>query len=172
MGMARFRRGLMPVNKIKHVVDNFGNLSGGVVSVIPQVTTVVADSAVFNPAEVKLARTINAFFVSIFVIGSTGAPLNGSIDWYIAKVRSGQTFGSFPDPGQTGISDVRNQIFHEEKGLAGSGDGTAMAFKGVIVVPRGMRRMREGDVFLLKLKSGDVTSDATFCTKFIFNSFG
>ncbi len=162
----------MPVNKIKHIVDNQGGLSGGVVSVIPQVATVVQDSPVFDPAEVKLARTINAFFVSVFVIGATGAPLNGSIDWYLAKVRSGQTFGSFPDPGATGTSDVRNQIIHEEKGLAGSGDGTAMAFKGVIVVPRGMRRMREGDTWLFKLRSTDMTSDAQFCTKFIFNSFG
>ncbi len=171
MGMARFRRGLQPVNRIKHIVDNQGGLSGGIVSVIPIVVTVNQDSPVFNPAEVKLASTVNAFFVSVFVIGATGAPLNGAIDWYIYKRRGGQSNADFPDPGNTGTSNVRNQIIHEEKGLAGSGDGTAMAFKGVIVIPRGMRRMREGDEWFMKLKSTDATSDAQFCTKYIFNSF-
>ncbi len=108
-------------------------------------------------------------FISVFVIGATGAPLNGPIDWYIAKEHAGQT--NLPTPGQTGTSTVRNQIIHEEKGLAGSGDGTAMAFKGVVVIPRGMRRFREGDSWRLILRSEDATNDASFCVKAIYKSF-
>ncbi len=106
------------------------------------------------------------------MLGATGGGLNGSLNWYIAKARSGQAPGAdFPDPGSTGVSDMRNQIFHEEKGLAGSADGTPMAFKGVVVIPRSMRRMREGDQLFVKLRSTDNMNDTNFCVKVIFKSF-
>ncbi len=128
------------------------------------------DTAVFKPGDIRVGGKVNGFFISLFVIGATGAPLNGSINWYIIKTHEGQT-AITPQPGQTGVSKIRNQIFHEEKGLAGSGDGTPMAFKGVIAVPRGMRRMREGDQFSIVLNSQDATNDATFCLKAIYKSF-
>ncbi len=168
-----FRRSpLNPVNSVKHIVDVEGALSGGVTSVSEFATTVNALSASFNPVEVTLGSKIYGFFLSIFVIGATGAPLNGAIDWYIAKVRQGQSAVSdFPNPQATGISPIRSQIIHQEKGLAGSGDGTPMAFKGVIKVPKGMQRCRDGDSWVIKLRSGDATNDATFCIKIIHKTF-
>ncbi len=104
------------------------------------------------------------------MIGASGGGLNNSLNWYISKEHTGQA-GDFPQPSETGVSALRNQIFHEEKGLAGSADGTPMAFKGVIVIPRGMRRMREGDVIALHLRNLDVTNDANFCIKAIYKSY-
>ncbi len=105
------------------------------------------------------------------MIGDGGAGQgSGSLDWYIWKEHAGQ--GAAPaDPGSTGTSELRNQIIHEEKGLAGSGDGTPMAFKGVIMVPRGMRRMREGDVWNIRLKNNSATGDVNICTKAIYKSY-
>ncbi len=157
------------IHSIKHVVDAEGALSGAITSSTPICDAVVTRASPFNPTEVEVGETVNAFFLSIFVIGATGAPLNGSINWYIIKARSDQT--AFPVPDAVGTSDLRNQIFHQEKGLAGSGDGTPMAFKGVIVVPRGMRRVREGDRYFIQLRSLDVTNDATFCIRAIYKSF-
>ncbi len=162
------------IHSIKHVVDTSGALSGAGVSTSVLAKVVDARSTPFDPSECVVSETVNGFFISIFVIGATGAPLNGPIDWYIAKARSSQApppGGDFPTPGATGGSDLRNQIFHEEKGLAGSGDGTPMVFKGVIVVPRSMRRMRSGDQFFVSLRSADITNDATFCVKGIYKSF-
>ncbi len=113
---------------------------------------------------------VSSFYLSIFVIGSTGAPIDGSINWYIAKQRSGQDAADFPTPSATGTSTVRNQIIHEEKGLSGSGDGTPMAFKGVIRIPRGMQRLREGDKMFLRLRING-TIPATFCIKIIYKSY-
>ncbi len=123
-----------------------------------------------TPSEVMVGAKINGFFISYFLIGGTGAPVGGSQNWYIAQRHSEQSNASFPDPGETGTSLLRNQIIHEEKGLVGSGDGTAMAFKGVIVVPRGMRRMREGDDWLLVAKNNS-TDSVNFCLKSIYKSF-
>ncbi len=173
--MARFRRGmgsaLHPVNRIKHVVDTNGVLvSAGTAVVVPiSVAVPNVDTTTFKPGDVRVGGTVNGIFLSIFVIGATGAPIGGPINWYIVKTRAGQA--NTPVPGNTGISEIRNQIFHEEKGLAGSGDGTAMVFKGVIAIPRFMRRMREGDQIQIILNTQGASADADFCLKAIYNSY-
>ncbi len=170
MVFRRRSQGIRPVNRIKHVVDSSGGLtSTSSVNALADTVTVLTDP--FNPVEVELGSTINGMFISIYVIGSTGAPLEGPIDWYIGKGRASQTaLNQFPDPGVTGTFDIRNQIFHEEKGLSGSGDGTPMVFKGVIAIPKGMRRMRSGDSIFIKIKctGADVCN---FCIKAIYNSY-
>ncbi len=167
-----FRRAmaLRPVVSTKHVVDNLGGLSS-TANNINFATTVTSRSAgAFNPSEVVLGSSVKWFYVSVFIIGSTGAPLSGPIDWYIAKARDGQITTSFPDPGQTGNDDKRNQIIHEEKGLSGSGDGTPMVFKGVIKIPRGMQRARNGDIWTMRMIASG--SDApNFCVKIIYKEY-
>ncbi len=156
------------INSVKHVVDT----EGGVTEVNSRsviANTVTVKSASFDPTEVGIGDKINAFFLSIFIIGTTGAPVTGSINWYIIKLHTAQT--GPPNAGNTGPSTLRNQIFHEEKGLAGSGDGTPMAFKGVIVVPKGMRRMRQGDSFEVVIRLNDASQSAGFCLKAIYKSF-
>ncbi len=131
--------------------------------------TVTVKSASFDPTEVLIGEKINGFFISVFIIGTTGAPVTGSINWYIIKLHTAQT--GPPNAGGTGVSTLRNQIFHEEKGLAGSGDGTPMAFKGVIAVPKMMRRMRQGDSFEIVIRLNDAAQSAGFCLKAIYKSF-
>ncbi len=160
------------IHSIKHVIDTEGTLVAATDVNVQLATAVTTRSEPFNPVEIEVGETVNAFYISIFIIGQTGAPVNAAQNWYIAKLRGGQGItAAFPNPGNTGPSDVRNQIFHEEKGLVGSGDGTAMAFKGVIVVPRGMRRVREGDEFFIKLRNNDATDVSVFCLKSIYKSF-
>ncbi len=128
------------------------------------------DPTTFVPGDVRVGAKVNGFFISLFVIGSSGASLDASINWYIIKTHDQQT--SVPLPGSTGVSEIRNQIFHEEKGLAGSADGTPMAFKGVIAIPRGMRRMRQGDKFSISIAiNASATVDARFCLKAIYKSY-
>ncbi len=170
--MPRFQsRALHPVNSIKHVLDTEGTLdAAGAVSNIPIVVAVPnVDTTTFKPGDVRVGAKVNGIFFSIFVIGQTGTTPVGSINWFIIKLHDGQ---SAPVPGNTGISKMRNQIFHEEKGLAASGDGTPMVFKGVIAIPRGMRRMREGDTIQVSLRQNPlVGGDATFCLKAIYKSY-
>ncbi len=122
--------------------------------------------SVFTPGNVSVGSKINAFFISQFQIGASGSTAAGSLNWYIIQLHNGQT--APPNAGATGNSEIRNQIIHEEKGLAGSEDGTPMAFKGVIVIPRGMRRVREGDSWEIVLRNSQVGQDTTFCTKAIY----
>ncbi len=162
---------LSPINRTKHVIDSSGG-STNVASVTVLYTGTERRSATpFTPGEVVLGSTVNAVYLSFYVIGSTGAPLDGPIDWYIAKARVGQDpTTDFPDPGATGPSNIRSQIFHEEKGLSGSGDGTPMVFKGVIAIPKAQRRIRVGDQLFIKLIATG-TDVNNFCIKCIFNEF-
>ncbi len=170
--MARFRS-MSPINSIKHIIDAEGTLlSAGtkasvtIVNVVPNV-----DPTTFVPGDVRVGSKVNGLFLTVFVIGSTGSAIGAFINWYICKLHEGQT-NSLAVVGSTGVSKIRNQIFHEEKGLAGSADGTAMAFKGVIAIPRSFRRMREGDKIQLVLAlNANATTDAIFCVKSIYKSF-
>ncbi len=164
------RRSLQPLNSTKHVIDSEGGLtSTPSTNVIAEGVTVL--NAVLNPVQCVTGSVVNGVYVSLFVIGDTGAPVGGSITWYICKARSGQDFtNDFPLPVAVGTSDVRNQIFHQEKGLAGSGDGTAMVFKGVIAIPKSMRRMREGDRIAIRIMLNSADS-AQFCLQSIYKSW-
>ncbi len=166
-----FRRGNSrhPVNSIKHIIDVEGALTAAGLSSNPIAVAVPnVDTGTFKPGDIRVGATINAFFLSVFTLGATGGGNTGSINWYLAKLHDGQ---ALPQPDNTGISMIRNQIIHEEKGLAGSADGTPMAFKGVVMVPRGMRRMREGDTWWLVIKGTDAVTDYNFCLKAIYKSF-
>ncbi len=171
--MPRFRR-MAPIDSVKHIIDSQGTLVDlGTKVEIPIATAVSVRSDPFNPSEVTFGRTINAFFLSVFILGATGAGIGpGNINWYLIKIHSGQA-SSTPDAQSVGVSELRNQIIHQEKGLSGSQDGTPMAFKGVIVVPKGMRRMREGDEWRVVLNlTAAATADAVFCLRSIHKSFG
>ncbi len=170
--MPMFRRSRMASRqRLKHVIDSEGGLTS-----TPSVTTLAnvvnsLDSASIVPTENVIGSLVNGIYLSLFIIGGTGAPVGGNQSWYIAKSRTGQTaVADFPDPDAVGNSQLRNQIFHQEKGLVGSGDGTAMAFKGVIVVPKGMRRMRLGDQFFVKIKNNGA-DDVQFCLQAHYNSY-
>ncbi len=167
----RFQSSRRPVSSIKHIIDATGALSNTRV-VVPLLTAIGDDPNPFDPSKVKFGASVNGIYLSLFIIGSSGTAVQGPQDWYIGKRHAGQdVLSDMPIPGQTGLSLLRNQVIHEEKGLVGSGDGTAMAFKGVIVIPRGMRRMREGDEWFVVLRSGDNTNNPEFCLKAIFKSF-
>jgi len=168
----RFRRGssLSPINSVKHIIDTEGAMSGAAQASVPLATTVESLSTPFNAGEVLLGSKINAFYITFFSIGATGSGQTGSINWILWKQHAGQSAVS-PNPSGAGDSEVRNQIIHQEKGLAGSADGTPMAFKGVIVVPRGMRRMRSGDIWFIRFVNTDGTNDVNFCVQSIYKSF-
>ncbi len=156
------------VNSRKHVVDVEGAWTDAVsASVI--LVAVNRFGASISPTEVEVGNKVNGIFLSIYAIGSSGAPISGPIDWHVFLERAGQASAA-PTPGNVGISEIRNQVIHEEKGLSGSGDGTPMVFKGVIAIPKGFRRIRDGDQWSIRaqVNTGDTVN---FCIKCIYKSF-
>ncbi len=163
-----FRRRMNPIQSYKHIIDAGGGLTSTVSTV--DVSQAVQARTGASPNECVIGETVNGLFVIVNILGATGQGVTGPVDWYIIKQRSNQAVGTLPDPGNTGNDIMRSQIFHEEKGVSGSADGTPHVFKGVIVVPPNMRRQREGDKFLIRLKMTDPDT-GTFCVKVIYKSF-
>ncbi len=165
----RRRSALSPINSVKHIIDSEGELTGANTSFnVIAIGVPNVDTTTFKPGDIRTGAKINGFFISVFMIGATGTGTDGSLNWILQKTHSGQS-GTIP--ALTGTSTLRNQIIHEEKGLSGSADGTPMVFKGVIAVPKGMRRMREDDQWLLSLRSTDATNNTKFCIKVIYKSY-
>ena len=90
-------------------------------------------------------------------------------DWYIAKNREGQTLGSFPDPdfSTTGLSEKRNQIFHQEAFQTGTEDAGPYKFHRRLKIPRIYQRMRAGDFIFVKIEADlALTTQVAFLYKY------
>ncbi len=163
------RMGKRPIlHSIKHVLDTEGSLVQATPATIDVATTVVSASDPFKPGDVVLGSKVFAIFITIFIIGSTGAPVGGSQNWLLGKLMNGQP--GLPAPSNVGVSPLRNQVYHQEKGLVGSGDGTAMAFKGVLKIPRGQQTMREGQKIQVRIENLD-PGTTQFCFRAIYKSW-
>ncbi len=167
----RFNRSLHPVNSIKHILDSQGVLASGNQSATPIIVAVPnVDTTTFKPGDVRVGSHVNGIYLSVFMLGASGGGLSGSLNWLMYKEHEGQA-AQAPDPANAGVSMIRNQIIHQEKGLAGSADGTPMVFKGVIKIPKSMRRMREGDTWFIRFVNTDAVNDANFCLQTIYKSY-
>ncbi len=160
---------MSPIHSNKNIVDSEGQLAVGTDSVTNFVSVIAPGGQVTTVDSVPSGANINGVFISLFLIGSTGSVVPVALDWYVGVLRAGQSaITDFPTPGATGMSNVRNQIIHEEKGLSGTQDGTPMAFKGVVAIPRVYRRMREGTQLFIRIKG---VADVAFCVKVLYKYF-
>ncbi len=171
-----FRRSLHPVISTKNVEDTSTVLAATTNTVIDVLAVAVETPTLAATDSVARGSTINGLYLSLFFISEGGEVANEVplVDWYILK-NPGNNFAStfdasnLPTPGNTGSHDNKRYIFHEEKALAGGGDaslaGVPMAFKGVIVIPRGMRKMNANDRIVIAARANFATK---FCLKAIY----
>ncbi len=148
-----------PVISSKNVLDAAGNTLASTNTT--QIIALQEDPIGVSGAGVSLGSKVNGIFLSIFfyadAVSGTDLPL---IDWYIMK-DPGSTFGSigfsgtgYPTPGSVATYRNRKWIIHEEKGLTGAAsDGYPMVFKGVIALPRHMRRFGETDALVVNFRT-------------------
>ncbi len=166
----RRRMGLHPVNSIKHVIDTSGGTVGATESSNVLAFGVANPDVGTTPSQVAFGASVKNIFISVFVLGPTGGS-SGLVDWYIWKnPGSSIILSDRPVPGNVGISKNRKWVFHEEKGLAATQDGTPMVFKGVIKVPEKMRRFGEDDKIEIVLLT-ETGFDSQFCIKAIYKEF-
>ncbi len=124
--------------------------------------------------------TINGFYHSNFFISEGGEVANEVplVDWYFIKDPGGNmealgfTANGLPTPGNTGVHENKRFIIHTEKGLAGGGDaslsGVPMIFKGVIAIPRHLKKFRINDKLTLVARSNFATK---FCCQSIYKYY-
>lgn len=163
--MARFRR-VTPFtgrSSYKNVIDTAGSLAANTDSV----TTV---AAVVDPVnldtlsnEMPTNGRLSAIFYTLYVYSASSVIGLVNVYWY--KRLAGDPPGTGPTPGSSGSSDLKRFIIHEEKGLSGGPDGTAMIVKGVLKLPKKLSLFSSGENLDMVLRS-DVTGQ--FCAKHIY----
>ncbi len=159
---------LRPVQTYKNVIDTSGAITAASVSTTDVAIAVETNGLDQKSNEVPIGGRISAMFVTLYVFSDTTESGNPLVDVYWWKNPANAL--TAPTPGNTGASNYKRFIFHEEKGLAGNRTtGSPMIFKGVLKIPRQLQRFSLGDkvqVLVLSPTAG------RFCLKTIYRVYG
>ncbi len=146
--MARYRsRGmaLRPVNRIKHVIDATGTPNADA-----QLAFVLAD-AVDTPTigvtnSVQTGAKINGFYLRVEVANKT-LVTDAIANVYLAVWKNPASNMTAPQIDEIGGSDTKRFFVHQEMLIIENqtAGNPRTLFNGVIVVPKGMRRMGPDD---------------------------
>ncbi len=166
----RLGNSLRPVHSIKHVIDR----QFGIVLAVQQsadLIKAVDAPVVANDEEVETGSHVNALYLNVQVAASSTAAL-ANIYFYIYKnAGSNISSGVIPNANVVGTSDLKTKIFHQEM-IMTEKNTTAFPrtmFRGVIMIPKHMRRMGINDVIRIEMFSPGVNYD--LCFQCIYKEF-
>ncbi len=163
--MARYSNRMRPIHSLKHVVDVQGGLVAGTQSLNFIADAVDNPVSTVSPAQVETGSTVNSIFLNIQV-AATGTAALANV--YMAIWKNPGNNLTMPQANAIGISDNRRHVFHQEM-IMTEKNTTAIPrtlFKGVLSVPKGMRRMGVDDAIVVALLAPGVNFD--FCIQSIY----
>ncbi len=165
--MTRFSR-MRPVKSLKHIVDIQGAL--GVATKQDEDLVRASDAPVFstNPQDVETGATVNAIFLNVQVSATSTAAL-ANVYMYVMK-NPGNNITEV-NANVVGTSDIRKHVIHQEM-IMTEKNTTAIPrtlFKGVIKLPRGMRRFGIEDRLVLSLFAPGTTYE--YCVQCIYKEY-
>ncbi len=148
--MARFRRNSMalrPINRIKHVVDISATVAQA--TSVPFTIALATDTPTLAATDsVETGSKINGFYLR-FEVASNEAHDAGAIpNVYIMIWKNPGGNLTAPTPNAVGANDNKRFVVHQEMTMIenkGAGSNARTIFNGVVVVPKGYRRMGPQD---------------------------
>ncbi len=155
MTVARYRSmALRPINRIKHVVDSSAALAAGVVltNVLVQ-STDTPTLAVTNTVET--GSKVNGIYLRVEVASNEAQDVGAIPNVYMAISKDPGGNLAAVDPNLVGASDNKRFVIHQEMAMIDNklGGNPRTLFNGVIVIPKGMRRMGPNDTFNVTFES-------------------
>ncbi len=166
---------LRPVNSIKHIVDS----NGGVTGAGQSVTDVVQAQPVITETlsnRVLTGSLVYAIYLRVEVIQEVAAAGIDNIYMYVFKNPSGNL--ATPAVDGIGVTDKRRFVLHQEMVMTGNVLSAAQAiprilFKGVITLPRNLRRFGVDDKLQVVIghRTGEATQVSNFCLQCIYKEF-
>ncbi len=138
---------LRPVHRIKHVVDSQFGVVGGTPARVNVIQS--KDAPVLaNTSEVETGSKVNGIFLIVEVSMTSGVVLANAY-MLVAKRPGGNI--TIPDGNVVGADDNKRFVFHQEMVMMQKFDADVASnprtlFKGVVVIPRGYRRMGPNDI--------------------------
>ncbi len=145
---------LRPINRIKHVFDNAATVAQGTVNPITIATTTDTPTLAATNS-VETGCKINGFYIRLEAASNEAIDLGAIPNFYMIVVKNPGNNLSTPDPATVGSDDNKKWVVHQEMTMLenkGQGSNARTVFNGVVVVPKGYRRMGPNDVWLIKTK--------------------
>ncbi len=167
--MARFRRSIHPVNRIKHVVDASATLTAG--TTVVEILVNAKDAPVLaNTAEVETGSVVNGIYLRVEV-ASNETDAGAIPNVYMAVIKNPGDNLATINPQAVGSNDNKRFVIHQEmlmfQNVAGGNARTL--FNGVIVIPKGYRRFGPNDKITLNIKSSAV--NIAYCVQCHYKEF-
>ena len=168
----RFQSGKRPIVSNKEIVDVTSlTVAGGTTTDSVVLSTV--NDYIGTVGTCPLGSTVLGFFIESSAIDVSGSDLSNRIDWFLCKKPGAVVITTFPVPGATGGVQLRNAIYHEEKGIFPSsavvGAGLQqLRTRTFVRVPRSKRRMAEGEQWVIRSGS---SGSYSVCYKVIYKWF-
>jgi len=169
--VARFRSALRPINRIKHVVD-----FQTAVPVNTQILQVVANTVdapvISNADHVQTGATVNSVFLTTEVVASeTSATATPNFYWMFYKNPGNNII--FPNANAVGSSDAKRFVIHQEMVMINPLDGGVPrnVFKGVIKIPKHLRRSAPNDRWIVQLFIPSTGVSVNACTQAHYKEF-
>ncbi len=154
--MARYRgmnMAVRPIQRIKHVVDSSATQAGAA-----QVDYAIAKSSdtpvLANTTECITGSKINGIYLRVEV-ASTETDAGAIPNVYMAFWKDPAGSISAPNVAAVGPDDNKRFVIHQEMAMVNNfaGGTPRTLFNGVIVIPKGMRRMGPNDIWNCSIKS-------------------
>ncbi len=148
--MARYRRmsmAMRPINRIKHVVDGSSTIAANfnLIQTIADATDVPTLAA---SESVETGSKINGVYLRVEAASNEAIDLGAIPNFYLAIWKNPGNNVVIPAPNAVGVSDNKRFVIHQEMTMLenkGQGSNARTLFNGVIVIPKGMRRMGPDD---------------------------
>ncbi len=163
--------GIRPVNRTKHVIDLQAAVTAGGTSTLTLADAIDAPTlAVTNSCQI--GSKINAIYLKCEAYATSSAALSNF--YMIVFKNPGNNIGS-PAPNTVGANDNKRFVIHQEMVMLQKeqaselGGNPRVVFNGVIVIPKGYRRMGPNDRLVAHFLSPGVSVE--FCLQCHYKEF-
>jgi len=169
--MVRFRTSaLRPIHRIKHIVDTSQTLATGVTGKVILIKGTDAP-VLANTSEVETGSKVNGIFLNVQMAGDEFSA-NAIPQCYMAVYKNpSNLITTTLDPRNLGDDPNKKLVIHQEMIMNQNAvDGVPRTlFKGVIVIPKGMRRFGINDELVLVFRTTAI--QIVICIQSIYKEF-
>ncbi len=163
----RFRSGLHPVNRIKHVIDIQGGVAVGA-QVQNALITASDTPDLANVDEVQTGSTVHAIYLKVECNATSSGALS---NFYMMVYKNpGGNIAGFA-PNAVGSNDNKRFVIHQEMIMfqQQTNSNPRTLFNGVISIPRGYKRFAPNDT--LEIRFIAPGTSVNFCLQSHYKEF-
>ncbi len=143
----RGRMALRPINRIKHVVDSSATLAAN--TNLPIVLATATDTPTLAvTSSVETGSKINGFYIRVEAASNNAISAGAIPNFYMIVWKDQGQNLTQPNANAVGSNDNKRLVIHQEMTMIenkGQGSNARTIFNGVVVIPKGMRRMAPND---------------------------